>query len=369
MISRHLIVWTFAASLTLVVGGYATVAAAQTQKAASAAAKRLTSAQATKALAEGRTAIKAGRAKAGLDKLGTAINSRRLNYRDLASALYHRGLAYRALKQQAQAIEDLTAALWIKNGLSKDDRAAAIAARAATYEQAGLSGQGQANPGAVPAVTNRVATPAPSTPAAPKPKSVARTPAAPAARPAAPAASPSLGWNTQVASQGRAATPSSGAGASGADPLANLGRNVSGFFNNLFGGQAGSATSPTTASINRPSAAPGTATSGWSSQTSVKRQGSGSTGTAAPKRSASRTAIAVQVAAFRSEGEARQVASQVNKKYAAGLGSSKASVRSAQVGNMGTLHKVIVGPFRSASDTRTVCAQLRRDGLDCLVVK
>jgi len=349
---------------------------AQTAKSS---AKRLTTTQAKKALAEGKTALKGGRSDQAVSSLEKAITSKRLSYRDLASALYHRGLANRARKQPAKAIEDLTAALWIKNGLTADERKGAIAARAATYEQAGLSNQGQSNPSAVPKVAAAPARPA--QPAAARTATPARVATAQPARPSAPAPAPTASASSRSApnaSQGWAtstqlsAAPTPGTTAPTVDPLSDLGRNVSGFFSSLFS-NSGAPSETTTASISRPSTGgQPTAASAWSSQTSVARAptGQATSRTRTPvKPSTVRKGIRVQVAAMRREADAKNLASRINTRYAEGLRGTSASVSASQVGNMGKLYRVIVGPFRSSADSRTTCAQLQKDGLDCLVIR
>ena len=59
----------------------------------------------------------------------------------MARALYHRGVAYRKANKPAQAISDLTSALWLKNGLQDADRQDAVKQRADAYREAGLPDQ------------------------------------------------------------------------------------------------------------------------------------------------------------------------------------------------------------------------------------
>ncbi len=49
----------------------------------------------------------------------------------MARALYMRGVAYRQQSKPAQAISDLTSALWLKGGLAAEDRADALKQRPA----------------------------------------------------------------------------------------------------------------------------------------------------------------------------------------------------------------------------------------------
>ncbi|MEL6622898.1 MAG: hypothetical protein AAFQ11_08495, partial [Pseudomonadota bacterium] len=157
--------------------------------------KRLSVAAARKAVGDGRALVTAGRHADGIALLTSAIDSRRLRTKELAQALYQRGLGYRATNRAAKAIADFTSALWIKNGLPEADKKAALAARAATYQAAGLSGQGQTNTAALPAVKAPVApataSVAPTTSAAADQAAsrvVAGGPSAPVRRPARTAA-------------------------------------------------------------------------------------------------------------------------------------------------------------------------------------
>ena len=60
----------------------------------------------------------------------------------MAKALLYRGIAYRQQKKPAQAIADLTSALWLKGGLGGDDRTDAMRQRASAYQEAGLADSG-----------------------------------------------------------------------------------------------------------------------------------------------------------------------------------------------------------------------------------
>ena len=74
----------------------------------------------------------------------------------MAKALYLRGVAYRQQGKPAQAISDLTSALWLKGGLADSDRADAIKQRTAAYGDAGLTETGEAV-AAAPAAKERQA--------------------------------------------------------------------------------------------------------------------------------------------------------------------------------------------------------------------
>ncbi len=320
--------------------------------AAKKAQKRITLAEARKALADGKEAVSGGKPEDGVRLLDIAVASKRLNRKELAQALYYRGLGYRASGKLAQAVSDFTAALWMKNGLSDADRKSALAARAATYQQAGLSAQGQ-DPALAPAVKKQ----------APKqlanPGGVTITNPTKPGQAAAAAQSPGA-WST-------AANPRSGTGATnggaGSDPLKAVGDNIQSFFGNLFSGGSQASNGATGA---LPSAAGnGTASvSSWSSA-SARRM-------AAPTQTKPRPArgtVRVQVAAMRGQSDATQLAASVTSKHGASLPGGRARVTNRSIGSMGKFYLVEIGPYRTVGETKTICAQLRRDGLDCHVVR
>ncbi|MEM1306146.1 MAG: SPOR domain-containing protein [Pseudomonadota bacterium] len=352
---------------------------AQSKASTSAASGRLSVAAARKAVGDGKQLIAKGRHGAAVSLLTQAISSRRLRYKEMAQALYQRGLAYRGAQKPAQAIEDLTAALWIKNGLPKADRDAALAARAATYEAAGLSGQGQTNTAALPATPPQAtpATPnaAPSrtqTAAAPTGTAAPRQTAAREPAPRLATAPATWGASTQVVPAAASARPTVPSTAGSTQTASNTSSSFTDFFSNLFsGGATGTPAPSTTASLPTASsvAAPsGTAVSGWSSQTSITPTAT-ATRTAARPATQPRGRVRMQVAAVRGESRAKAIASEVNGRYASALGGRAATVKPVQIGNLGRMYRVELGPFAKERDSRTVCAALRKDGYDCLRVQ
>lgn len=99
-------------------------------------------ADAQNALAAGQKAFAAGQYQPAIDQFSAALRGGGLAGADMAKALYLRGVAYKKQGKAGLAISDLTSALWLKNGLSADDRAAATAERAEAYKMAGLDGAG-----------------------------------------------------------------------------------------------------------------------------------------------------------------------------------------------------------------------------------
>ena len=125
----------------------------------------------------GMNALAQGRAEVAVGHLTTAIGSGSLPSAQSARALYYRGVAYRRNAKPAQAISDLTNALWIKGGLTDVQRADALQQRSGAYRDAGLPDQGdpqaggaqtaaKANPKAPPANATPFSAVAPSAPAA-----------------------------------------------------------------------------------------------------------------------------------------------------------------------------------------------------------
>lgn len=315
--------------------------------------KALAPAEAKKAMADGRALVKSGKHAAGIQKLSAAIESKKLRYRDIAQALYWRGEGYRNTGKSAKAIEDLTAALWIKNGLGPEDRKAALAARASIYQSAGLSGQGQTNP--APLVIKKPAKQATAPPPAKRPTAAPNTNGAAGAS-----------WAPQVVQ----AAP-----AQSANPLANVGSNIQSFFGGLFGGAAGgSANVPANVgSINKPAqpapaaaakpAAPDPAVSGWSSSDGMAPRNLGAIG-ARPA-----AGLRMQVASLADVTRAEAVARHVNVAYRDALQGRRALVSTYIAGQLGQRYRVELGPFRSPDSADALCATLRRDGLDCTPIQ
>ena len=76
----------------------------------------------------------------------------------MAKALLYRGMAYRQQQKPAQAISDITSALWLKGGLSPTDRTSALQQRAAAYQEAGLTESGEPLAGAARAAASQAST-------------------------------------------------------------------------------------------------------------------------------------------------------------------------------------------------------------------
>lgn len=320
----------------------------------------------------------------------TAALAGGLPSQQMARALYYRGLAFRKQAKPAQAISDLTSAIWLKGGLADAERASAIESRSAAYREAGLG-----EPAPVGDVT-RAAAP------------VAAATATATAKPAAPASS----WQTATATPGASAAPAPKlAAASGETPQpaqpsstpASSG-GVGGFFSGLFGGAspagASAAAAPSTTASTAKASGPVTATSSWGDATSVassKGRAVGAAaavpspplaaapaqgvvavpaqsvkvaaaGPAAPAAPAYKGKFRLQVAAVRSRAEAEALAAKLKQTHGSAIGGREPAIEQSVIGAMGTFYRVRVGPYADANEPRQLCTRIKPDGFDCLVV-
>jgi tetratricopeptide (TPR) repeat protein len=278
--------------------------------------------------------LEAGKSAEAAQALTRVLNGGGLPPAMMAKALLYRGIAYRQQKKPAQAIADLTSALWLKGGLGEADRGDALKQRAAAYQEAGLADSGGSIAPAVPNTTRGART-----------ASVGGT--SPEAAPSAPPSS--SGWS---------------------NPFAGW-----------FGGASPAPSSPpqpgpsTTASIETPPQAraaprsnpqPGTKTSAWSSQTEV-RGGSGSAGES-PAAAKPEGRFRIQIGMLRTEAEAQALSARVKREHPHALGARETEIDEAVVGNMGSFYRVRIGPFASAQEGQAACAKLKGAGIDCLLV-
>lgn len=360
----------------------------------------------------GINALAQGRAEAAVTSLTSALGSGSLPQAQTARALYYRGVAYRRTAKPALAISDLTSALWIKGGLSDDQRADALQQRTAAYREVGLPDQ--AEPPGLRAAQ-----------AAAKPASGAFTGVAPQA----PQAGSSSGGGFFSALFGGGSTASSPPAAPAPEqrpaprqPPTSVSSTSTGSVASTVG--PGEAKPPTrsvpvissagsslpvgfqdysepvrhvevnTQARARQTPPPATVAGAWEEpKVKAVQQARPATqvavatpppppppspattaNTAPPQRA--RTAAApvpsgslqVQVAAVRSEQEAQGVANRLRTNYAREIGGRTPTVDQTSVGSLGTLYRVQVGPFASARDTEALCARLKGDGMDCRVI-
>jgi len=328
-----------------------------------------------KTVIEGIKAYESGKMDKAAATLSSAVSAGGLSSQDLAKAFYYRGLAYQRSGKSAQAIADLTNAVWMKGGLSPEEQQTALEARGKAYEAVGVQDPGP--PG------TSIGTPSPTAqaPGVPATASAPAKPADVAAAPKSNGAAPATGFATRVAKAPEVASEAEDAKPASGNPLSGVGS----FFSNLFSGGSSPAQPPetapsSTASIGAPATEGGatSAVSAWTSETSV----SVAKADAAPVRQTAvrKTATAtdaadpagaykLQVAAVRSRDEAQRLAAQLKQKHSGPLGARVPDISETVFGNMGTFYQVNVGPFAQTSETEKVCKVLKADGYDCLVVK
>jgi hypothetical protein len=300
--------------------------------------------------------LEAGKAEQAVQQINAVLAGAKLESTVMARALYLRGAAWRKQGKPAQAIADLTSALWLKGGLSDSDRAAATAMRAEAYREAGLADQ-----------------PAPT---------------AKGGRQVAAASPSASAWETDTTASSSKSTSGSGTSTKQAPaaPSAGTSKNSGGnFFSNLFSGNTSTTAPPS--STNTASAPPkeqGTRQASigesWSNTTDVKPASGGAAGRTEPPQAAVKTApvkaapetrggrYRLQVAAVRSRGEAQTLAGKLKKEHPAELASRQLDIDETVIGNMGTFYRVRIGPYADATEPRALCAKLRGSGLDCLII-
>ena len=296
-------------------------------------------AQAQKTIEAAVKLLEAGKAAEATQSLSAVLSGGNLPPAMMAKALFYRGIAYRQQKMPAQAIADLTSALWLKGGLAPSDRTDALHQRASAYQEAGLTEGGGAIAPAVPSASH----------------GQTRT------------ASAAAGWAAATSSQDEAAPKSSGSGWSFGNPFAGL-----------FGGSSSSAPPPapqpapaTTASIEpsgptKSAAAAHPRTSAWSRNTEVHGGPAADAASAAPDKPEGR--FRIQLGMVRTQDEAQAIATKVMREHGPALASREPEVDQAVVGNMGSFYRVRVGPFATQAEGQAACGKLKGSGLDCLVV-
>ncbi|MGE0202954.1 MAG: SPOR domain-containing protein [Hyphomicrobiaceae bacterium] len=299
---------------------------------------------AASALQAGLKALKAGKNVQAISAFNQALAGGALPPADLARALYSRGVAYRRTGKSAQAISDLTSALWIKGGLTEGDRKAAIAVRAEAYKAVGLKGEGD------PEVVR----------------------SAPAARPAVTPA----GWQTEFNGSGRPATPQPARAPAPAAQPSGSGTTISRFFGGIFGStqpQPG----PTTSSITpRPAprpVPPAVPKAGdWGRSTEIKPVATKQARLIEERKpiAKGRAVHEAQIATLRSPGEAQALASRIQARHKRLLGTMQPSIGQTVLGNMGTFYTVKIGPFASRTKVAQFCSKIKSagDSIDCFPI-
>lgn len=298
--------------------------------------------------------IQTGKTEQAVQVLSSVVAGGGLPPAVMARALHQRGLAHRKAGRPAQAISDLSSALWLQGGLGDADRADAMAQRSAAYKEAGLVDPSAA--AAAEPASSRAASRAQRTAEAPSNWPATATTATPVTTSAlAPGGQPA------------AAAPVT-------NPIGNL-------FASMFGGGTAQKAAPAQPprAVATPSAAPATpATSAWSSAVSPARTPAANTRTAALGTTATAAAAAAaptpsgtihaRISLVRTEAEAKAVSDRLRREHAVALGARQPEVSQAQFGAMGTFFQVRIGPYANATEAQDVCKRIKASGLDCVPV-
>jgi hypothetical protein len=329
------------------------------------------------ALDQAHKALAAGKADAAAGLADRVLTDDKRDPRNTARALAVRGEARLKLGRLAEAIADLDNALWVKGGVQGAERERATAARADAYRQAGLGKSAQI--AAVAAKTPADASP--PTPQAPPQKRAAAT-----------------NWKAEAFAT--TSPPPSPVTAAPREPApAAKGGGIGSFFSNLFGQGPLSTGSTKSAEAGVPS--PSAAASERIAVTSSyapQRGPAGSdaapvaeTGRARPPGkpheartaavaaspaapttpaavSSAATGFQLQLAAVRTRPEAEALGATVRKLHPDAMRGRHFDVTEAVYGNMGRFYRLRIGGFATKVESLALCASLRNQGHDCMVL-
>ena len=302
-------------------------AQAETKAAETKAKKKQDPAEAQRVIESALKQLQAGKAEQAVQAVSAAVAGGNLPPAVLAKALYVRGAAHRRQGRPAQAISDLTSALWLRGGLGGDEREEAVKEKAQAYADAGLADPGESRAPKTKAtdsgsnwLSGIFGGGSPQEPPSPPP--APKVSAAPAER-VEPPPSPAP----------KASAPKAAVGAAW--------------------------TSKTEVEETPPSAPPPKAGPPKIAQAAPPP---------APSAKKAEGRYLVQLAAKRTEAEALALAAKAKREHASLLGSRGQSVDRAVFGNMGAFYRVRFGPFATAQETQSVCTKLQGSGIDCLPV-
>lgn len=335
--------------------------------------------QARKALSDGVKSYRAGKTSAAFSQLDKAITGGGLGPKELARALYYRGLVHRKLGSPAKAISDLNSAIYVSGGLSEKERATAVKNRDLAYRDAGVK------PKTVTAAVAKPAAAPVATAKAPAPR--AKTPA----KKTEAGGGPIGGWKTTTeggAAGASNAVPSATSTSTGnSNPLAGVGN----FFSNLFGGSSNSASAPKAAAPTTTGSLSGAndAVSSWTSTTTMAPKATDKTARLpvksrpAPARKttvarkaptakitprASQTGrFVLNAGAERSQDGAKALAQRIKQAHAAALGGREPRIQASKYGNMGTFYRLQIGSYSHSAEAKKLCSSLKSSGIDCWV--
>ena len=322
--------------------------------------KRLSRKQAEAELRDGYKALQAKEAKQAIAALTRALDAGSLQRKEMAKALYYRGIAYRTSDRAAKAISDLTSSLWLKGALTKKERADALKQRKLAYSSAGIGGGLLSAPSSSSSVAVTPETNARSTkPSAKQPKPKEKTKSSDAGS-----------WKSTTNAKPLPKTTGSTSSSSAGNPVAG----VTSFFSNLFtpSSQSTGQSQSQTATLSKPS--PGASSTSVSSWSSKKKKKAPSTTTRAAARPAAKAKPAkpagnyqIQVASYRSRSRADAVVRRITKNFGGLLSGRKPVVEANVVTGMGQFYQVRIKRYRNAREPATLCKKLIAGGLDCFV--
>jgi cell division septation protein DedD len=289
--------------------------------------RRQDPAEAQRAIEAALKQLRAGRPEQAMQALSATVAGGNLPPAILAKALYVRGMVHRRQGRPAQAVSDLTGALWLRGGLGGDDRAEAIRERSAAYADAGLADPGESKASA------------------------------------AKSASSGNNWLSGFFGgfSGTSASPSSPPPAPkvSASPVDRGGPPPA------PKGTAAMAPAWTKTEVHQAPRAPAKA------PPPRARPAKAHPPPPEPEEAQAKKAegrYLVQLGAVRTEAEARALAARAKHEHAAILAARGQSIDRAVFGNMGAFFRVRFGPFASQQETQTVCARLQGSGIDCVPV-
>lgn len=409
--SLHRIVLSLAVTFTCTVGGIdgADAQRASSSKAASKGAQA--SNETDRVLDSAAKSLESGNADAAMTALDGVLKGGGLSNNYMARALYLRGLAHRKKGRPAQSIADLTSAIWLKDGLSEKDRAAALSARSEVSREVGVAAPAAGSSGSA-APTSAAAAVAPAaSEAAPSSDTTARTSrsmrdalseAGFTRRFSAPASTPAPAPEQQAARdeprtgpvtsswqsgttvdpkehrrpeaprrQVSSAEPSAPTGGSSAAQPSS-GGGFGSFFSGLFSGTPSSTPPPGDAggkSQWRPRA-----DQSATNEKVADRKGDAGRKTGRDAEPISTSAVKsgayrLQIATVRNRKEADAVAARVRKEHARAIDGRRLEIDETVFGGMGTFYRVRLGPYADVKEPKSLCDQhLRPKGFDCLVV-
>ena len=313
-------------------------------------------------------ALKGGKTDLAIRALNAALAGGSLKGADVARAYLYRGLAAAKAGKKAEAMADLSQALYMK-GLGDAERREAESARSAIYKDAGLASPEPSQAPAPAAVATAAAAPAPQAevvsafktatevaPEAPVPKpkkkpvAAAQTTSPPAVEAArAPVLIDEIVVSGTDPASGGEALPWGGDEAVAAEPASAPSRTWS------------TEAQSTKAQSTKAQATKAQATKAKS--TEVKA----ASGKPAKAKSAAlaKGTIYMQVASLRSQAEAEAFAGRLSSEQADALGGAGTRIEPVVLGNMGTFYSVRVGPVATKAAGNTLCAKLRGKGVDC----